>query len=75
MKKVKLDFMVVPEHLKTKAYVPDKVRIRIINPEEIFVMGLLGKSGIKLVDKVDWYFVGWLARKMIKNGIAIEVKE
>jgi hypothetical protein len=33
MDMLKLKFMVVPEELGSKAYVPDAVRLRIVRPE------------------------------------------
>jgi hypothetical protein len=76
MKKVKLQFMVVPELLASMAYVPNPVRIKVIDPEAIFLTGLLGESGKKLVEAgVEFYFEKPLAEKLIQKGIAIEVKE
>jgi len=82
MKKVKLQFMIVPELLATKAYVPDAVRVKIIDPEAIFLMGILGESGRKLVKAGIELYVSnkkWpgekesLAYKLIEKGIAKEV--
>lgn len=74
MRKVKLQFMVVPELLATKAYVPNPIRVRIIDPEAIFLTGLLGESGRKLVKAgVEFYFSKPLAMKLIEKKIAIEV--
>ena len=67
--------MVVPELLKKLAYVPDPVRIKIIDPEAIFLTGLLGESGRKLVKGgVEFYFTREIAEKLIKNNVAIEIK-
>ncbi len=75
MKKVKLQFMVVPELLATLAYVPDAVRVKIIDPQAIFLTGLLGESGKKLVKAgVEFYFTKKLANKLIEKKIAIKVK-
>lgn len=75
MKKVKLQFMVVPDQLKTKAYVPNAVKIKVIDPEAIFLTGLLGESGRRLVKAgVEFYFEKSLANKLIKKKIAIEVE-
>ena len=72
--KVKLDFMVVPELLATLAYVPDAVRCRVIDPEAIFLTGLLGESGKKLVlAGIEFYFTKPLAEKLINKGIAERV--
>lgn len=74
MKKVKLQFMVVPEQLQMLAYVPNKVRVKIIDPEAIFLTGLLGESGKRLVKAgVEFYFTKKLANKLIEKKIAIKV--
>lgn len=73
--KIKLQFMVVPELLKELAYVPNPIRVKIIDPEAIFLTGLLGESGRKLVKAgVEFYFTKELAEKLIKKNIAVEVK-
>lgn len=75
MKKVKLKFMVVPEQLAKMAYVPKAIKIRIIDADAIFLLGILGESGRKLVKHgIEFYFEGKLAKNLIKKGIAIEVK-
>lgn len=75
MKKVKLQFMVVPELLASMAYVPNPVRVKIIDPEAIFLTGLLGESGKKLVKAgVEFYFEKELSIKLIEKKIAVEVK-
>lgn len=72
--KVKLKFMVVPEQLEKFAYVPNKVKVKIIDPEAIFLMGILGESGRKLVENgIEFYFEGRLAKKLIEKSIAVEV--
>lgn len=74
MEKVKLQFMVVPELLSSLAEVVDPVRVKIIDPEAIFLMGILGESGRKLVEAgVEFYFERALAEKLIGKGIAKEV--
>ncbi len=74
MNKVQLDFMVVPELLASLAYVPDAVRCKIIDTEAIFLTGILGESGRKLVMAgIEFYFTKTLADKLISKGIAIEV--
>jgi len=71
---VELEFMVVPELLATLAYVPDAVRCRVIDPEAIFLTGLLGESGKKLVlAGIEFYFTKKLAEKLIDKGIAERV--
>ncbi len=64
--------MVVPEQLKELAYVPDAIRVKIIDPEAIFLLGILGESGRKLVEAgVEFYFEGSLAKKLIRKKIAV----
>lgn len=71
---VELDFMVVPEELSRRAVVHDPVRIRIVDPEAIFLTGILGESGRKLVAAgVEFYFTRTLAEKLIALGVAEEV--
>ena len=75
MKKVKLQFMVVPEELKKRAYVPNPIKIKIVDPEAIFLTGILGESGRKLVKAgVYFFFEKHLAEKLIQKKIAEEVK-
>ena len=74
-KKIRLQFMVVPGELEAHAYVPNKVKIKIIDPEAIFLLGLLGESGRELVQAVvEFYFEEELARRLIDKGIAEEVR-
>jgi hypothetical protein len=74
--KIKLKFMINPIELAEKAYVPDAVLLRVIDPEAIFLLGVLGESGRKLVKAgVGIYFERPLARKLIRKGIAVEVNE
>ena len=73
-KKIKLDFMVVPEELAERAEVPNPVKVRIIDPEAIFLTGILGESGRALVKGgVSFYFTKALAQKLISRGIASPV--
>lgn len=68
---VELQFMVVPELLASMAVVRDPVRVKIVDPEAIFLTGLLGESGRKLVAAgVEFYFTKPLAEKLIAKGIA-----
>lgn len=75
-RKIRLQFMVVPEQLSALAYVPNPVRIKIIDAEAIFLLGLLGESGRELVKAgVEFYFEKKLAHKLIDKGIAKVVIE
>lgn len=72
MEKIKLQFMVVPEQLASMAYVEDPIRIKIADPAAMFLTGLLGESGRKLVTAgVEFYFEKALAEKLIEKNIAI----
>lgn len=72
MRKVKLQFMVDSEELKERAYVENPIRIRIIDPEAIFLLGVLGESGRKMVKAgLCFYFEKKLAMKLIDKGIAV----
>ena len=74
MKKVKLTFMVVPEELATKAYVPRKVKLKIVNCEKMFKLGILGDSGKEMAKAgLLWWFEKSLAEMMINEGIAKRV--
>lgn len=74
--RVQLDFMVVPELLASKAYVPDAVRCAVVDPEAIFLTGILGESGRRLVKAgIEFYFTKRLADKLIGSGIAVKVNE
>ena len=67
--------MVVPELLAKLAYVSNPTRVKIIDPEAIFLTGLLGESGKRLVKAgIEFYFEKDLANKLIEKKIAVEVK-
>jgi hypothetical protein len=69
--RVKLQFMVDPYELMAKAYVPNAMRIRIVDPEAIFLLGILGESGRELVKAgLTFYFEGALAKRLIDSGVA-----
>ena len=71
MKKVRLQFMVDPDELREKAYIRDPVRIRITRPRTIFLLGVLGESGRKLVGGgICFYFERRLAEGLVKSGVA-----
>lgn len=74
MKKVSLKFMVDPEFLKLKAEVKNAWKIKIVDPEAIFLTGILGESGRKLVlAGAPFYFEKELAIKLIDKKIAERV--
>jgi hypothetical protein len=75
MKKVQLQFKVCPDFLLKKTEVKDAIKIIIIDPEAIFLTGLLGESGRKMVKAgAPFYFTRRLALKLIDKKIAREVK-
>src|SRR3990167_836676 len=68
---IPLKFMIDPVALKRRCYVPDPVKAIIIDPEAIFLTGILGESGRKMVKAgLPFYFTKPLANKLIKLGIA-----
>jgi hypothetical protein len=72
--KVELKFMVVPEELSKYAYVKNPVKVKIIDPEKIFLLGVLGESGRSLVEAgISFYFEDKQANWMIENKIAEKV--
>jgi len=75
MKKLQLQYMVVPEKLAEMAEVPDPIKVVIVEPESIFLLGILGESGRALVKAgIEFYFTRELANKLISHGVAKKVK-
>ena len=75
MKKVALSFMVDPDFLKSRAYVKNSLKVVVVDPEAIFLTGILGESGRRLVKAgAPFFFEKKLALKLISKGIAKEVK-
>ncbi len=73
--KVKLKFMVVPKFLRTHCYVPDPVKVKIVDPEAIFLTGILGESGRRMVRSgIPFYFTRKLAERLISRGIAKKIR-
>ena len=74
MDKVKLKFMVDPEYLKNHTYIEDPVRVIIVDPEAIFITGILGESGREMVKAgFPFIFDRDIADKLISAGIAEEI--
>ena len=70
---IQLDFRVDPEYLANETEVPDAVRIVFTDPDAIFLTGVLGESGRKMVlGGAPFYFRRELAEKFIRMGIAEE---
>lgn len=66
-----LKFKVCPDFLRDHTYVVDPVRIVITDSESIFITGILGESGRKMVqDGAPFIFTRPLAEKLISNGVA-----
>ena len=71
MEQIDLQYMVDPDELKKRANVPNAVKIVIVDSESIFLTGILGESGRKLVEAgIPFYFTKPLADKLILKGIA-----
>ena len=74
MRRTRLNFMVDPEYLATRTYVHDPVKIIITDSDSIFITGILGESGRKMVKAgAQFIFTRELAEKLVKNGVAREV--
>ncbi len=75
--KIELEFMVVPELLQKlfdTGAIKDPVRCRIIDPDAIFLTGILGESGRRMVEGgIEFYFTRARAENLIAKGIAVEV--
>lgn len=67
-----LQFKVDPDYLRDNTVVVDPIRIKIIDAESIFITGILGESGRRMIaDGAPFIFTRPLAEKLIKNGVAI----
>ena len=76
MKKTILQFKVCPKFLEEQTIVEDPVRIIITDPESIFITGILGESGRRMIaDGAPFIFTRKLAEQLIVNKVAVEVKE
>jgi len=68
--KVKLKFMVDPKWLAEKCEIDNPVRVIVTDPEAIFLTGILGESGRKMVEAgFPFIFEGELAERLISKGI------
>ena len=60
---------------RKKCYVPNPIRVKITDPEAIFLTGLLGESGRNMIlAGCEFYFTEKLALRLISMGIAKEIK-
>ncbi len=74
-KKTKLQFKVDPDYLRDRTYVPDPVKIIITDSDSIFITGILGESGRRMIkDGAPFIFTRGLAEKLIKHGVAKEIE-
>lgn len=68
-----LQFKVDPDFLRDKTVVRDPVRIKIVDAESIFITGILGESGRRMIaDGATFIFTRSLAEKLIKHGVAVK---
>ena len=66
-----LQFMVCPDFLRNEAFVRDPVRVIITDPDSIFITGILGESGRRMIrDGAPFIFTRALADKLIAHGVA-----
>lgn len=72
--KVQLEFMVVPEYLTSHCEIVDPVKIKVVDPDAIFLTGILGESGRKMVQAgIPFLFTRRIAEKLIASGIAEKI--
>lgn len=63
--------MVDPCYLLSQVYIRKPIKVIIIDPEAIFLTGIMGESGRKLVKHgAPFYFEEPLAKRLIQKGIA-----
>jgi len=66
-----LQFKVCPDYLRDHTIVLDPVRIIITDPESLFITGILGESGRRMIqDGAPFIFTRLLAEKLIAHGVA-----
>jgi len=68
--------MVDPEWLKEHTYIEDPVRVKIVDPEAIFLTGILGESGREMcLAGFPFIFERKLAENLINKWIAEKIEE
>jgi len=68
----KLQFKVCPDYLRDCTEIDNPVRIIIVDPESIFITGILGESGRRMIaDGAPFIFTRPLAEKLIAHGVAV----
>ena len=71
MKKINLNFMVVPSFLKDRCTVANKVKIEILDPHSEHLKPYLGESGRTMAKSgAAFYFEGSIAQHLIDHGVA-----
>ncbi len=71
---IQLKFRVDPDYLKNNTEVIDPVRIRSIDPEKVYVLGMLGESGrTMMLDGAIFEFERAQAEWMIEQKIAVGI--
>lgn len=68
--KVSLSFMVAPEQLATRAYVPDGVRCKVINLDKMRERKLFGDSGLRMAAAgFNFIFTRELAEQLLSDQV------
>jgi hypothetical protein len=75
VEKIKLKFRVDPDYLKNNTEVVDAIRLKFIDPEKVFVLGLLGESGrTMMLNGAVFEFERGQAEWMIEQKIAVRAE-
>lgn len=76
MTKTNLQFKVCPNFLRDNTTVENPVRIFISDPDSIFITGILGESGRRMISAgAPFIFTKALAEKLIGHGIATKSED
>ena len=71
MNRIRLRFRVAPDQLASRTYVPRAVRLVITDPDSIFITGILGESGRRMVSRgFVFEFEKTLANRLIRMKVA-----
>ena len=71
---LELNYMVLPDDLKQKAFVRDAVLFQVTDPEHPVLNGILGESGKRLAKAgMRWLFNEKLAKILIDAKAAVKV--
>ena len=75
MEKIQLKFRVDPDYLKNNTEVINAIRLKFIDPEKVFVLGLLGESGrTMMLNGAIFEFEKEQAEWMIEQKIAVRAE-